>query len=70
MPPLDPRILEADEQLQAGDFEAAEASYREILAENPADPLAVLRAGAAGSCSGASSGRRPGRRARGRPGRS
>jgi putative thioredoxin len=38
---IDPRLLEADEKLQAGDFDAAEAGYRTLLAENPNDPLAT-----------------------------
>jgi len=40
-PPLDPRLLEADEKLQAGDFDGAEAGYRALLAEVPNDPLAT-----------------------------
>jgi putative thioredoxin len=40
-PPLDERLVKADEELQAGDFEAAEASYRAVLAETPNDPLAA-----------------------------
>lgn len=38
---LDPRLLEADEKLQSGDIEGAEAGYRALLAENPNDPLAT-----------------------------
>jgi putative thioredoxin len=40
-PPVDPRLAEADEKLQAGDFDGAEAGYRALLAEAPNDPLLV-----------------------------
>jgi putative thioredoxin len=40
-PPVDPRLLEADEKLQSGDFDGAEAGYRQLLAEVPNDPLAT-----------------------------
>jgi putative thioredoxin len=39
-PPVDARLVEADEKLQAGDFDGAEAGYRALLAESPNDPLA------------------------------
>ena len=35
--PLDPRIVEADEKLQTGDLDGAEASFRSLLAEIPND---------------------------------
>jgi putative thioredoxin len=35
--PLDPRIVEADEKLQTGDLDGAEASFRSLLAEIPGD---------------------------------
>src|SRR5215211_775479 len=40
-PALDPRIVEADDKLQAGDFDAAEAAYKALLAESPGDPYAT-----------------------------
>jgi putative thioredoxin len=40
-PTVDPRLVEADEKLQAGDFDGAEAGYRALLAETPNDPLLV-----------------------------
>ncbi len=40
-PELDPRIVEADDKLQAGDFDGAEAAYKALLAETPNDPLLV-----------------------------
>ncbi len=39
--PVDPRLVEADEKLQAGDFDGAEAGYRALLAESPGDELAT-----------------------------
>jgi putative thioredoxin len=39
-PPLDPRLLEADEAMDAGDLERAETLFREVLNEAPADPVA------------------------------
>jgi putative thioredoxin len=39
--PVDPRLIEADEKLQAGDLDGAEAGYRALLAESPTDELAV-----------------------------
>jgi putative thioredoxin len=36
----DPRLDEADDALMGGDLEAAEAAYRKILAESPADAAA------------------------------
>ncbi len=36
-PPLDPRLVEADEKLQAGDLDGAEAGYADLLAAQPAD---------------------------------
>jgi putative thioredoxin len=38
--PEDPRLTEADDALMSGDLEAAEAAYRKILAESPADVAA------------------------------
>ena len=38
--PEDPRFAEADEALVNGDLDAAEAAYRKILAESPADGAA------------------------------
>ncbi|TYB35846.1 tetratricopeptide repeat protein [Micromonospora sp. AP08] len=38
--PEDPRLAEADDALMSGDLEAAEAAYRKILAESPADAAA------------------------------
>jgi putative thioredoxin len=38
--PEDPRLDEADDALMTGDLDAAEASYRRILAESPADAAA------------------------------
>ncbi|GHJ51925.1 co-chaperone YbbN [Nonomuraea sp. TT08I-71] len=38
--PEDPRLIEADDALMSGDLEAAEAAYRKILAESPADAAA------------------------------
>jgi putative thioredoxin len=40
-PALDPRIVEADDKLQAGDFDGAEAAYKALLAEVPGDPFAT-----------------------------
>jgi putative thioredoxin len=39
-PAEDPRLDEADDALMTGDLEAAEAAYRKILAESPADAAA------------------------------
>ncbi|MFU8873451.1 tetratricopeptide repeat protein [Micromonospora sp. SL4-19] len=36
----DPRLTEADDALMSGDLDAAEAAYRKILAESPADVAA------------------------------
>lgn len=38
--PEDPRLVEADDALMAGDLDAAEAAYKKILAESPADVAA------------------------------
>jgi putative thioredoxin len=38
--PEDPRLAEADDALMSGDLDAAEAAYRKILAESPADAAA------------------------------
>lgn len=38
--PGDPRLDEADDALMSGDLDAAEAAYRKILAETPADAAA------------------------------
>ena len=38
--PEDPRLDEADDALMTGDLDAAEAAYRKILAESPADAAA------------------------------
>ncbi|HWS36019.1 MAG TPA: tetratricopeptide repeat protein [Actinoplanes sp.] len=38
--PEDPRLDEADDALMGGDLDAAEAAYRKILAESPADAAA------------------------------
>lgn len=35
--PVDPRIVEADEKLQAGDLDGAEAAFRSLLVEAPND---------------------------------
>ena len=40
-PALDPRIVEADDKLQAGDLDGAEAAYKALLAEVPGDPFAT-----------------------------
>jgi len=39
-PPEDPRLDAADDALMTGDLDAAEAAYRKILAESPADAAA------------------------------
>ena len=39
-PPEDPRLDAADDALMTGDLDAAEAAYRKILAESPADVAA------------------------------
>jgi putative thioredoxin len=39
-PTMDPRLLEADEAMDAADYDRAEALFRELLAEAPADPVA------------------------------
>jgi len=38
--PEDPRLLAADDAMADGDLDAAEAAYRKILAETPADAVA------------------------------
>jgi putative thioredoxin len=38
--PEDPRLMAADDALMAGDLDAAEAAYKKILAETPADAVA------------------------------
>ncbi|HET9518080.1 MAG TPA: tetratricopeptide repeat protein [Actinoplanes sp.] len=38
--PVDPRLGDADDALMTGDLDAAEAAYRKILAESPADAAA------------------------------
>ena len=38
---IDPRVLAADDALQRGDTDAAEAAYRSLLTERPGDPLAA-----------------------------
>ncbi len=38
--PEDPRLTEADDALMSGDLDAADAAYRKILAESPADAAA------------------------------
>lgn len=44
-PPVDQRVLDAEDALTRGDVDAAERSLRAVLAENPADP--VVKAGLA-----------------------
>jgi putative thioredoxin len=39
-PAIDPRLEQADDQLAAGDLAGAKASYEELLAEKPNDPIA------------------------------
>jgi putative thioredoxin len=39
-PAVDPRLLEADEAMDAADYDRAEALFSELLAESPADPVA------------------------------
>jgi putative thioredoxin len=39
-PPEDPRLDAADDALMTGDLDAAEAAYKKILAESPADATA------------------------------
>jgi putative thioredoxin len=39
--PLDPRFEAAADAVQRGDYQAAAAAYREVLAEHPADPDAA-----------------------------
>jgi len=36
---VDPRLIEAEDRLRAGDLDGAESSYRALLAEAPGDPL-------------------------------
>ncbi len=38
---IDPRVIEAEQALERGDADAAEAAYRAVLAERPEDPLAA-----------------------------
>ncbi len=38
---VDPRIVDADDNLAAGDLDAAEELFREVLSERPNDPLAT-----------------------------
>jgi putative thioredoxin len=40
-PTFDPRLLEADERMDAADYDGAEALFREVLAEVPGDPVAM-----------------------------
>jgi putative thioredoxin len=40
-PPLDPRLVEADERMDEGEYDRAEELFRELLAEAPADPVAT-----------------------------
>jgi putative thioredoxin len=40
-PPADPRLIEADEAMDAENFDRAEELFRELLAESPADPVAA-----------------------------
>jgi putative thioredoxin len=40
-PTIDPRLTEADEAMDAADFDRAEALFRELLAEAPGDPVAA-----------------------------
>jgi putative thioredoxin len=40
-PAIDPRLIEAEDHLQAGDFDAAEQSFTAILAETPGEPMAM-----------------------------
>ncbi|MEV0645697.1 tetratricopeptide repeat protein [Phytomonospora sp. NPDC050363] len=35
--PLDPRLVQAEDKLAEGDYDAAEAAYRKYLGENPGD---------------------------------
>ncbi|MFG1923535.1 tetratricopeptide repeat protein [Cryptosporangium sp. NPDC048952] len=39
--PADPRLNDADDKLQAGDLDGAEAAYKAMLAETPNDPNAT-----------------------------
>ncbi|GAA3390105.1 tetratricopeptide repeat protein [Cryptosporangium minutisporangium] len=39
--PADPRLLDADDKLQAGDLDGAEAAYKALLAETPNDQNAT-----------------------------
>ncbi len=38
---IDPRVIEAEDALQRGDVEAAEAAFKALLAERPGDPMAA-----------------------------
>jgi putative thioredoxin len=38
---VDPRLAEADELLNSDDLDGAESLYQQVLAESPADPVAV-----------------------------
>jgi len=40
-PPVDPRLVEADDRMADGDVDAAERLYREVLADTPGDELAT-----------------------------
>jgi putative thioredoxin len=40
-PEVDPRLIEAEDHVAAGDFDAAEASFRSILADQPGEPMAT-----------------------------
>jgi putative thioredoxin len=40
-PPLDPRLLEAEDKMQAGDLDGAEAGFTALLTEVPNDPIAA-----------------------------
>lgn len=54
--PEDPRLTEADDALMSGDLDAAEAAYKKILAESPADAAAeagLAQVGVARRVSGA-----------------
>jgi len=40
-PPVDPAFAEASAAFERGDYAAAEAAYKAILANSPADPMAI-----------------------------
>ena len=68
--PEDPRLDEADDALMTGDLDAAEAAYRKILAESPADAAAeagLAQVGLARRVAGADPAGRAGRRRRPTP---